>query len=124
MTSVAIMPVTKTGGEIRFYALAGDKESHGRTPGAALDALTDQMAEEDLNTLIIVQNFRSDRFFDARQRQRLMELMDRWREARDAGAALPPSTQAELDALIEAELRASADRTAALLAELRHEPAV
>ncbi|MFZ2358266.1 MAG: hypothetical protein WA040_02865 [Anaerolineae bacterium] len=124
MTSVAIMPVTKSGGEVRFYALAGDKNSHGRTPGAALDALTDQMAEEDLNTLIIVQNFRSDRFFDARQRQRLTELMDSWREARDAGIGLPRSTQAELDALIEAELRASADRTAALLAELRHEPAL
>lgn len=124
MTSVAIMPVTKTGGEVRFYALAGDKKSHGRTPGAALDALTDQMAEEDLNTLIIVQNFRPDRFFDAGQRQRLAELMDRWRADRDAGAALPRPFQAELDALIEAELRASADRTAALLTELHDEPAL
>ena len=118
MTRVAIMPVTKTGGEIRFYASAGDKRSHGKTPGAALDALANQMAEEDLNTLIIVQNFRPDRFFDGRQRQRLTELMNRWRAARDAGATLSNSLQAELDALIEVELSASAERTMALLEEL------
>jgi len=67
---------------------------------------------------VIVQNLRPDRFFDADQQQRLAELMARWRAARDAGTSLPTTEQAELDALIEEELRGSAKRTAALLHEL------
>ncbi|MGH2601449.1 MAG: hypothetical protein ACRDJ9_18950, partial [Dehalococcoidia bacterium] len=59
-----------------------------------------------------------DRFWDAERQQRMAELMDRWREARDAGIALPDPLQEELDALIEGEIRASARRTAALLDEL------
>lgn len=38
--------------------------------------------------------------------------MTTWRQARDAGAVLPSDEQAELDALIEAELHASANRAA------------
>jgi hypothetical protein len=39
------------------------------------------------------------------------------RDARDRGAFLPDEQQAELDALIEAELYATADRAKALLAQ-------
>ena len=54
----------------------------------------------------------------AQQQQRLSELMARWRAARDAGSALPPAQQAELDALVAAEVRASGQRAAAALADL------
>jgi hypothetical protein len=40
--------------------------------------------------------------------------MDRWRTARDQGATLPADEQTELEALIAAELHASAARAAAL----------
>ena len=53
---------------------------------------------------------RPDRFFDARQQQRLAELMERWRAARDAGTEPPAEEQAELEALIEEEVRASGRR--------------
>ncbi|MDF5739197.1 hypothetical protein [Nostoc sp. S13] len=41
--------------------------------------------------------------------------MSLWGLARDQGQALPPKQQAELDTLIEAELRAVAARIAALI---------
>jgi hypothetical protein len=44
--------------------------------------------------------------------------MERWRAARDRGATLPADEQSELEALVETELRAAADRTAALADEL------
>jgi hypothetical protein len=65
--------------------------------------------------LIIVQSQRPDCFFDAAQQQRLAELMERWRLARDRGETLPFEEQSELEALVETELRASADRTDALV---------
>jgi Spy/CpxP family protein refolding chaperone len=58
---------------------------------------------------------RPDAYFTDAQRQRLGELMARWRTARDGGVALSAEEQAELDALIEAEVRAAADRAAGLL---------
>ena len=64
-----------------------------------------------------------DRFFTAEQLERLSELMLRWRQARDAGTTLPPAKQAELEALVEAEVRAAADRAEALYAHSRRESA-
>ena len=40
--------------------------------------------------------------------------MARWRTARDQGATLPADEQTELEALIDAELQASAARAATL----------
>jgi hypothetical protein len=118
MTKVAILPVSTATGDLAYHAIAGDKQSHGKTAGEALDALAAQLPAEEAGTLVIVQSFRPDRFFDADQQRRLGELMARWRAARDAGTLLPTAEQEELDALIEAEIRASAKRTAALLHEL------
>jgi hypothetical protein len=118
MTKVAILPVPTVTGDIVYHAMAGDKQSHGKTAGEALDALTAQLPAEEVGTLVIVQNFRPDQFFDANQQRRLAELMERWRTARDTGTVLPAAEQAELNALIEEEVHASAKRTAALLHEL------
>ncbi|MBI3942358.1 MAG: hypothetical protein HY326_05040 [Chloroflexi bacterium] len=118
MTKIAILPVLTGSGNIAYYAIAGDKQSIGKTPGDALDTLTAQLDEAETSTMVIVQNFRPDQFFDAQRQQRLSELMERWRAARDQGQTLPQEEQAELQALVEVELRASAARTAALLQEL------
>jgi len=79
--------------------------------GEALDALTAQLSEDDTGTLVIVQNQRPDHFFDAVQQQRMAELMEHWRAARDRGETLPTDEQSELEAMVEAELLASKDRT-------------
>lgn len=119
MTRVAILPVPTEKGDISYRAVAGDKHSQGKTAGEALDALTAQLSEEEASTLVIVQSLRPDRFFNAAQQQRLAELMGRWRAARDRGETLPDDERAELEALVETELRAAAIRAAALADELR-----
>lgn len=118
MTRVAILPVPTPTGAVDYHAVAGGRQSHGRTAGEALDALTAQLPEEESGTLVVIQELRPDSFFNAGQQLRLSELMARWRTARDAGSALPAAEQAELDDLIEKEIDASAERTAALLHEL------
>ncbi|NJL23045.1 MAG: hypothetical protein HC895_23040, partial [Leptolyngbyaceae cyanobacterium SM1_3_5] len=64
--------------------------------------------------LFVIQSFRPDTFFTAEQQERLSELMDLWRSVRDRGEAFPPEQQAELDALVKAELRAAGDRIVTL----------
>ena len=69
-------------------------------------------------TLLIIQSFRPDWFFSAEQQQRLSNLMNLWRTARDEGQTLPPEQQTELDSLVDAELKAATARTAALVQQL------
>ena len=68
----------------------------------------------DSGKALVAQFRRPDVFFTAEQQEQLQHLMARWREARDSGSTLLPKEQAELDALVEVELRASAARAAAL----------
>jgi hypothetical protein len=121
MTAVAIVREEATPeGETTYRAVAhgGATQSVGRTAGEALDALTAQLADEESGTLVVVQQMRPDRFFTETQIHRLQELMERRGAAQAAGqspeTALTPEEQAELGALIEAELLASAQRAAAL----------
>jgi hypothetical protein len=44
--------------------------------------------------------------------------MDQWRTARDSGSSLSNDEQAELECLIDTELRAAADRASTLAHEL------
>ena len=119
MTKISILPVPTKSGDISYCAVAGDKQTKGKTAGEALDALAAQLTEEEDGTLVIVQNRRPDRFFSAMQQKRLNELMDLWRVARDRGDNLSKEEQAELEALVEAELQASATRAATLVDELK-----
>ena len=115
MTTVSILPIFDADGEKTYRAIAGDKYSVGKTAGQALDALTIQLGETEFSALLVIQNFNPDPFFTAIQQKRLSELMSLWRLGRDHGLTLPPELQAELDTLVEAELKAAAARTAALI---------
>jgi len=118
MITVAILPEPTGSGQIAYRAIAGDRQSLGKTAGEALDALTASLPNEEAGTLVVVQHQHPDQFFTAQQQARLEEIMTRWRTARDTGTALPAAEQAELEALVEAELRAAAERTDALLKKL------
>ena len=118
MTRVAILPEPSMQGEVKYRAVAGARQAVAKTVGAALDALAAQLPPEESGTLVVVQNHRPDEFFTAQQQQRLEELMHRWRAARDTGKVLSPSEQAELNALVDAEVQASGERAAAALADL------
>jgi exonuclease I len=84
----------------------------------ALDALTAQLNPEEKGTIVIVQNLQPDRFFTAAQQQRLNELMSRWRNARDTGTTLSDQEQAELEALVQAELHGAQQRADDLLRQI------
>jgi hypothetical protein len=115
MTTIAILPENSGSPTTNYRAVAGPNQATGRTAGAALDALTAQLGDLDSTTLVVLQQARPDRFFTAEQQKRLEELMARWRTARDAGQPFPPEEQAELDALVLAELQAATERARALV---------
>jgi hypothetical protein len=118
MTIIAILPENPEQTSHGYRAIAGDLQSSGVTVGAALDALTAKLGRTNGATLVVVQDQRPDAFFTEQQQQRLHELMGLWRTARDAGRALSPADQAELDALVEAEVRAAGLRAAELAQKL------
>jgi hypothetical protein len=120
MIKVAISPVQAVNGNISFNAIAGKIHTKGKTAGEALDALNEQLGDDEKGTLIIVQNYRPDCFFGAAQQKRLGELMVLWRTARDNGIKFSLDKQEELDSLVELELLASADRARKLNSELNN----
>ena len=119
MTTITIVPDDPQASPPRFRAVAGEVQAVGVSVGQALDALTVQLGGPAETTLVVVQPMLPDSLFTAAQQQRLAELMARWRTARDAGTSFPPEEQAELDALVQAELRAAAERSAALARQLK-----
>jgi len=106
MTAITILPEKLGTVETRYRALAGERESVGRSAGEVLDALTLQLSEDEAGMLVVIQILRPDSFFTAAQQQRLGELMSRWRIARDSGGSLAEEEQAELQSLIDEELNA------------------
>lgn len=110
MTTITILPERADS----YRAVAGDKESTGRTAGEALDALAAQLGDEERGTLVIVQSHQADEFFHPAQRRRLTELMS----LRSAGS-LSAEEEGELEGLVEAELEGARRRAASLLDELK-----
>lgn len=118
MTTVSLLPISDASGEKSYRAIAGDKQSVGKTAGQALDALTSQLGEVEFSALLVIQNLHPDKFFSTEQQQRLSQLMTMWRTARDQGQTLPPEIQIELDNLVNTELNAATARTASLVQQL------
>lgn len=115
MTTITISPESPGSPTTAYRAISGNKQSFGKSAGQALDALTAQLSDAEAGTIVVVQNLRPDRFFTAAQQQRLDELMTRWRRARDDNTPFPATEQAELEALVAAELAGAVERTKALL---------
>ena len=118
MATISVVPDSGTAPARLYRAVTGGREAVGPTVGDAVKAVADQMGDPQETTLIIVQPMQPDRFFTADQIRRLGELMTIWRTARDAGTALPADQQAELDALVRAELEGAIERTRALATHL------
>src|SRR5437016_3173679 len=114
MTAVAILrEETKPGAKPRYRAVAGSGKAHsvGKSPGQALDALTKKLPAEERGTLVIVQEMDPDAFFTSEQMERLRDLLD---GLNNAPHTLTEGERAELGALVDAELLASARRAGAL----------
>lgn len=119
MDTITIAVESLDTGETIWRAASGGKRSLGRTAGEALDKLTPLLDDDTSGALVVIQPMRPDRFFTAEQRERLEELMAQWRAARDSGRQLPPEQQAELEALVEAQLEGAALRAEALINDLK-----
>lgn len=105
-----------------YRAIRGDRQAVGPTPGQALDTLEHMLAtqsDEEEGTLVIVQRFRPDTFFTAKEQARLQELMDRFHRAQAAGQDLPPEEKEELERLVNAEWEAAIQRGEAILREVK-----
>lgn len=109
MTTITILPEEKN-----FRAVAGKKESVGRTIGEAIDKLTEQLGEEESGTLLVIQKQRADKFFDANSQKRLVELM-----AKKQNQALSAEEKTELESLVEAELNGARQRAEELVGGLK-----
>jgi hypothetical protein len=118
MTRVAVYQEPGAAGFMLYRAVAGRNQAMGRTAGEALDALATQLSGEKAETLVIVRKMSPDRFFTAEQRRRLEELLALRREAFAKNSRLTAEEQAELEQLVDAEIRAATERAAALRREL------
>lgn len=105
MTTITVLPEEKN-----FRAVAGKKESVGRTVGEAIDKLTEQLSEDENGTLLVIQNQRADKFFGAEKQKRLVELM-----AKKEGQTLSAKENTELESLVEAELNGARERAEELV---------
>jgi hypothetical protein len=117
MSKVAVLGVPEKDGIVSYIAFRGGKQAVGATVGKALDALTEQMPLSE-SMVVIVQKFQPDAFFEARDQQRLNELMQRWRAAQTTNAEFSAFEREELEKLVERELKASGHRAAALTENL------
>ena len=104
MTSIAIRTDQKETGERQFRAIAGDRQSLGRTMGEALDALTAEWGDSIQETVVLIQRFQPDRYFTQAQCDRMQVLLAR-------RPTLTPEERTELEALIDAEVDATIART-------------
>lgn len=118
MTKVAVSHEPGSAESMPYRAVAGRNQAMGRTAGEALDALAAQLPVEDAQTLVIVRDLKPDRFFDADQRRRLTELMALRAEVLAGRATWNREDEAELERLVDAELRAATERAEALARDL------
>jgi predicted Zn-dependent protease with MMP-like domain len=108
MTAIAIRTEKRDTGEAWFRAIAGNRQSLGRTMGEALDALTAEWGDSIQETVVLIQRFQPDQYFTQAQYDRMQALLAR-------RAALTPEERAELEALIDTEVDATVTRTERLI---------
>jgi hypothetical protein len=118
MESIVIYPVALDDGSQRFHAVAGDVHSEGDTAGQALDGFLDERESRVTATVVILPQFGPDKFFSAAQHARREQLMAKLRAKPETGIDLSASERAELEYLVDAEVRAAAARSAEMLKDL------
>lgn len=115
MSTVSVASEANGSATTIYRARARGKEAYGDTVGQAIDRLPSDVAEGEGPLVVVVQSFRGDRFFTAEQQKRLIELREKANLAHESGGGLPQAEQAELDALIDAELRGATERSVEIL---------
>jgi len=121
MTTIEIIKEPSNLENVAYRAKYGELQAVRKTPGQALDALeslfTEEQKEKEEGTLVIVQRFSPDRFFNSFKQVRLRELMDKFHHVVKEGQKLSLQEMAELEELVNAEYQGAAERAAAVLKE-------
>ena len=86
MTSITMHTENSQAGTPRFRAVAGNRQSVGRTMGEALDALTADWHDDIQETAVFIQRLQPDAYFTAAQYHRMQELLTRRATLSAAGA--------------------------------------
>jgi len=108
MPAIAIRRENRDAGEPCFRAVAGNRESFGRTRGEALDALMADWGDDIEETAVLIQRFGPDAYLTQAQYDRMQELLAR-------RSTLSTEERAELESLIDVELDATVARTKSLV---------
>ena len=96
-----------------YRAVQGAWQAVGKSAGEALDALEQMLTSQNgvqNGTLVVVQRFQPDTYFTAAQQARLQELMTQFHAADNTRVSFSADEQAELEQLVEEELKASTRR--------------
>jgi hypothetical protein len=116
MSTITISPNASGAG---FLASQDGESFTGRTYGEALDGLSTSIGRTTGRTLVILDPFQPDEFFNASQMARLDELMSLQRAAQKRGEQLPEPLRHELQELVRVELVASGERAKQMAAAIR-----
>ena len=104
-TEIVAVELRKTESSASFWAVSGDRQAVGQTPGEALDHLLSELPESSDRTILVLPRNRPDGYFTAEQIARLENLR--------SIKADRPLTDEESDdylALVDAELRGAEQR--------------
>jgi hypothetical protein len=118
MTKVAVYHESADSNSMSYRAVSGGNHAMRRTAGEALDALASQLPKRDAETFVLVRNMSPDRFFSDERRRRLEELVELRREAFALKSTLSAPEEAELELLVDAEVRAATERATDLFDDL------
>ena len=75
MSAITIHREETKGSPRQFRAIAGRRQSVGRTAGEALDALNAEIGEDESASIVFVQQMASDPFFSEEQHLRMQDLL-------------------------------------------------
>lgn len=106
-TTIHLEP-TFTEESVSYWAVSGETQAIGVTPGEALDNLMRRLPNGLMGPLIVLPRNQPDMFFTAEQQERLRVLMELKRQG-----TLTEAESNELSDLIDTELLASGKRAEA-----------
>lgn len=113
LTAIEIIKEFSENSQENYRAIYGKHQVVADTVGQALDALIEEDKVPD-ESILVVQRFHTDEFFDAAQQKRLRELMARFNDSNDA-ERLSSDEMNELEKLIEAEYQGAIMRAESIL---------
>lgn len=118
MQTIAIFQESDKHKKGSYWAIRGQQQAKGKTPGQALDSLEKLVSSQKENSLVILQRFQADAFFPKTQQNRLQLLMNQLHDALKNDTDLSADDRTELEQLIDVEWAGAIARGAAIIAQL------